>query len=85
MRLIRQDGRADVPYEHVAVCLHHADSRVIVAFSPSDNHRNFLQLAVYSTEEKAMKAMEMLQETVSGNFCLLTTIFQFPKDEEIEV
>ena len=62
-----------------------------------------IEIATYSTIEKAKKAMEMLRGTylsrmeldggydaVSGcyvqpNFWVLPKVFQFPKDEDVEV
>ena len=54
------------------------------------------KIAQYSTEEKAQKAMEMLREkykdyakaTNKSNFFTMfdyPKVFQFPKDEDVEV
>ena len=65
MRVISQDGTIDIPYELSAVTIGHK-----VDFSKFDiNIRSKLLderqciVAIYSTEEKAKKAMEMLRDT----------------------
>ena len=46
-----------------------------------------IDMAVYSTEEKAMKVLDMIQEQLTSNtimsFTLAPTVFQMPKDEEV--
>lgn len=109
MRLVSQDGTYDIPYNLYSVCVLKAyDCYKVLAFG----YENYT-LATYSTEQKALKAMEMLrkqyskfevskviacgsaeimseqltqpkvEETISQFWDI--TIFQFPKDEEIEV
>lgn len=64
MRLISQDGMIDVPYENLTIAVDndnndgkvHILARGIVEYIP-------IIIAVYSTEAKALKAMEMLRET----------------------
>ena len=56
---------------------------------------NGTKLAEYSTEEKAKKAMEMLRDAYQntrlindffkGGTYVPTKVFQFPKDEDVEV
>lgn len=60
MRIISQDGCYDVPYEQAVVaCL----DRTVVAYPLNDlGSSDYIQLASYSTEEKAIKAMEMCRE-----------------------
>ena len=104
MRVISQDGTIDIPYESVIIQrfgreIYFLNKNLIgVEQLVSD-----MDIATYSTEEKAKKAMEMLRDTylsrmeldggydaVSGcyvqpNFWVLPKVFQFPKDEDVEV
>lgn len=59
MRVISQDGNFDLPYENLAIFVEYEN--VIARF---ENERHLL--AQYSSEEKAIKAMEMLRETYAG-------------------
>lgn len=68
MRVISQDGTIDIPYELSAVTIEHK-----VDLSKFDiNIRSKLLderpciVAIYSTEEKAKKAMEMLRDAYTG-------------------
>lgn len=122
MRVISQDGTIDVPYEMVVI----QRFRNGVYFlnrnlTGMEELINDIELGEYSTEAKAIKAMEMLRETYIGmpivmqnvdisedvakEFerlkkcgvmvraenqpskveCVSNAIFQFPKDDEIEV
>lgn len=56
MRVISQDGTMDVPYENVV--LYQDEKEIMCVFSGIYIGR---KLAQYSTEEKAIKAMEMLR------------------------
>ena len=104
MRVISQDGTIDVPYESVIIQrfgreIYFLNKNLIgVERLVSD-----MDIATYSTEEKAQKAMEMLRDTylsrmeldggydavngcyVQPNFLVLPKVFQFPKDEDVEV
>ena len=104
MRVISQDGTIDVPYESVIIQrfgreIYFLNKNLIgVEQLVSD-----MDIATYSTEEKAQKAMEMLRDTylsrmeldggydavngcyVQPNFWVLPKVFQFPKDENVEV
>lgn len=60
MRIISQDGFCDIPYEQAVVA--HLD-RTMVAYALNDlGSSDYIQLASYSTEEKAIRAMEMCRE-----------------------
>lgn len=104
MRVISQDGTIDIPYENVIIQrfgrkIYFLNKNLIgVEQLVSD-----MDIATYSTEEKAEKAMEMLRDTylsrmelnggydavngcyVQPNFWVLPKVFQFPKDEDVEV
>lgn len=93
MRVISQDGTIDVPYEMVVIQRFEKDIYFLNRnLTGVEDLINDITLAEYSTEAKAIKAMEMLREawineTVEfedgiyhGNI-----IFRFPHDNEIEV
>ena len=97
MRVVSQDGTIDIPYESVIIQrfgreIYFLNKNLIgVEQLVSD-----MDIATYSTEEKAKKAMEMLRNnyldfmteaTPDGNgFCFnQPKVFQFPKDEDVEV
>ena len=68
MRILSQDGMADLPYESIGICMHYHNRTDIIAYpagtySPDDE---YWTLAHYSTEEKAKKAMEMLRKAYIG-------------------
>lgn len=83
MRIISQDGCCDIPYEQAVVA--HLD-RTVVAYLLNDlGSSDYIQLASYSTEEKAIKAMEMCREYYDSIFFEpQSEIFQFLKEEEVE-
>lgn len=66
MRIVSQDGRIDLPYEQLMVSTSITDRTRIVAFSVNVSEDTYWRLAKYSTEEKAVKAMEMLREAYVG-------------------
>ena len=120
MRVISQDGTIDIPYESVIIQrfgreIYFLNKNLIgVEQLVSD-----MDIATYSTEEKAQKAMEMLRDTYQygkrvavpkfdesgidkeddiaiyntrlindffkGGTYVQTKVFQFPKDEDVEV
>ena len=61
MRIISQDGKCDYPYENSTLFIDYMDGRVI-KIVPSTGGYKGSNIATYSTEEKAVKAMEMLRE-----------------------
>lgn len=65
MRIISQDGCYDVPYEQAVVaCL----DRTVIAYPLNDfESSDYIQLASYSTEEKAIKAMEMCRKNYADS------------------
>lgn len=68
MRIISQDGMADLPYESIGICINFHSKTDIIAYpaatySPDDE---YWRLAHYSSEEKAKKALEMLREECTG-------------------
>lgn len=82
MRVISQDGNFDLPYENLAIFFEYEN--VIARF---ENERHLL--ARYSTEAKAIKAMEMLRKAWINGTIEFThgiyhrnIIFQFPQDDD---
>lgn len=122
MRVVSQDGMQDIPYEKFVFSIT-KDNRIVATIGctapPAELYMS--SVAKYSTQEKAMKAMEMLRRTYAGipvvfqnielseevkellektktNGIVAITddkkskieyvnnvIFQFPKNEEVEV
>lgn len=86
MRIISQDSRIDLPYNRIMLCVEE------VLVTARNDGKQYL-IGKYSTEEKAIKAMEMCREkylsrTVNGyyvqpNYWVLPKVFQFPADDEI--
>ena len=67
MRVISQDGTLDMPYEEVII--QRFRSRIYFLnknLTGVESLRDDMQIAEYSTEAKALKAMEMLRETYIG-------------------
>ena len=68
MRVISQDGTIDIPYEDVII--QRFESRIyflnknLTGVEPLNDD---MQIAEYSTEEKAKKAMEMLRIAYGNN------------------
>jgi hypothetical protein len=93
MRVISQDGTFDMPYEEVIIQrfksrIYFLNKNLTGVESLSDD----MQIAEYSTEAKAIKAMEILREAWINEAIEFThgiyhrnIIFQFPQDDEIEV
>lgn len=117
MRVISQDGTLDFPYELSTVRVY--NEIISMGMCKDDSCRSII--ARYSTEEKALKAMEMLREVYVGMPIVMqnvdisedmakeferlkkcgvmvqtenqpskvdfinNAIFQFPKDDEVEV
>lgn len=67
MRVISQDGTLDMPYEEMII--QRFRSRIYFLnknLTGVESLRDDMQIAEYSTEAKALKAMEMLRETYIG-------------------
>ncbi len=61
MRIISQDKEFDLPYEETTIQAF--DNGTLAAFSLTDLESDaFITIAKYSTEEKAIEAMEMCRE-----------------------
>ena len=84
MRLISQDGKGDMPYEGFVFGCHGGTitaTRDILGSSKS-------VIAQYSSEEKAIKVMQLIQNQYLDfccNYHAQSGVFRFPKDSEVEV
>lgn len=76
MRLVSQNGEFDVPYEIAALS---RTGNIIRAYVPIVGEKGII-MAQYLTEEKAIKAMEMLHNTYTGAF--FTQNIEVPEDIE---
>ncbi len=97
MRVISQDGAVDVPYETGSfnmICAELVEPKRTNIYCHHSSIGVAIKIAEYSTEAKAIKAMEMLRETYIGMPITIypskmvfanNAIFQFPQDDEIEV
>lgn len=78
MRLISQEGRVifvDLPYEGTTLYIEPGEPCTIFG-----NYSSIVYaLAVYSTQEKAQKAMQMLHECYTG----MNIVFRFPQENEV--
>ena len=70
MRIISQNGEYDIPYERVVLKRVRTAIKVYGAIDSKE-----LEIARYSNESKAEKAMEMCRNNSES------TYFQFPRDE----
>jgi hypothetical protein len=69
MRAISQDGTIDVPYEYFSLSMSsgkYKDLEVAYIYCHNSSSPIGTKLAEYSSEAKAIKAMEMLRETYIG-------------------
>lgn len=93
MRIVSQDGRIDLPYEQIVVATSNTDRTRIIAFPVNVSEESYCCFAKYSTEEKAVKAMEMLR-TKYENYKQVRSseyyfafdypkVFRFPQDSEV--
>ena len=75
MRVISQDGTLDIPYEDVII--QRFESRIyflnknLTGVEPLNDD---MQIAEYSTEEKAKKAMEMLRKSYVGSIVIFQNV-----------
>ena len=120
MRVVSQDGTIDIPYESVIIQRFGREIYFLNKNLTGVEHLGVdMDIATYSTKEKAKKAMEMLRDTYQygkrvavpkfdesgidkedditlyntrlindffkGGTYVPTKVFQFPKDEDVEV
>ena len=80
MRVISQDGTLDVPYEMVVVKrFGNAVYFLNRNLAGVENQVRDIELAEYSTEEKAKKAMKMLRKAYVGSIVMFKNVE--PTDE----
>jgi hypothetical protein len=96
MRLISQDGMCDCPYESSSVYIRDMGTKCGETSKESgrctiqcNNNIASFKIAEYSTKEKALKVMEMLQQQYIRHLTIVlsdvkaeSTYFKFPTDEE---
>ena len=96
--LIRsQDKTALVKFENIVVNLKLPDSLNVICWSWQDAQRSggYFILGKYSTKEKAMKVLDMIQEAYAdaenellaeaiGKALMNKMVFQMPEDSEVE-
>ena len=96
MRIISQNGTIDIPYEQ---CVIQRFREKIYFLNKNltgiEQLVSDMEMATYSTEEKAEKAMEMLRNVYLEYEKGMSTeywfafnfpkVFQFPQDEDVEV
>lgn len=62
MRVVSQDGMMDVPYERYCFGLDYRNTCDVIAWDTLSSADDIVVMGYYNSEEKAMKAMEMLRE-----------------------
>lgn len=70
MRVISQDGTIDVPYEYISLVVSIAkckDVEHVCIYCHNISAPHGTRLAEYSSEAKAIKAMEMLRKVYENN------------------
>lgn len=94
MRVISQDGTMDFPYESSLVSIYGGcvNGRIYVRMQLCGGYDDSVDVADYSTKEKAIKAIEMLRKAWINGTIEFThgiyhrnIVFRFPQDDEIEV
>lgn len=95
MRVISQDGAVDVPYETGSfnmICAELVEPKRTNIYCHHSSIGVAIKIAEYSTEAKAVKAMEMLRGAWINEAIEFThgiyhrnAVFRFPQDDEIEV
>lgn len=83
MRVVSQNGDIDVPYEITAFHICHGRIRMNMA---GDTGRG-TEMAVYESQEKALKTMEYLRDAYSDFIAddCSAAIFKFPPDYEVRL
>lgn len=69
MRIISQNSEHDVPYEHCTFWTEYPKN--IIYATPIGESDTLLQMAKYSTPEKAEKAMQLLHEAYTGGLLIV--------------
>lgn len=94
MRILSQDGIKDIPYETIMIDMYETDGIYSIYGITLTNYYPRILIAQYSTQEKAMKALQMFrsnclcseQESVyKDNTTCISTHFQFPEDDEVKI
>lgn len=94
--LIRsQDKTALVKFENIVISTELPDSLKVICWSLQDTQRNggYFILGKYSTKEKAMKVLDMIQEAYCKFMSVKNddawdgkeSVFYIPADSEVEI
>lgn len=74
LRLVSQDRLTSIPYENICLAIIHRDYPVeaylFIAYDDVGEMHGGLKMASYSDKDRALKVMEMIDQTYSGRFCL---------------
>lgn len=81
MRIITQDKNTDFPIDNFIISL--IGDTNIICYNTVEGD-NYIPVAKYSTQEKVLKAMEMLRNEYLKNGSE-NVYFQFPTDEELTI
>lgn len=91
MRIISQDGMIDVPYEQISI--EQRENEIWCGYSSTMSEHCVGKLfAKYSTQDNAIKALELLhkiykwkktEETYRDGVYDYCPIFQFPREDEL--
>ena len=91
MRVILQDGAVDIPYEKFVFGVVDGEIRIAKDLVLTRDEEDIRIIAKYSSQEKALKAMEMLRKTwleesteFENGIYQKNCVFRFPADDEVE-
>lgn len=84
-----QDKKTIVPIEHGYITLSNYNNRSQIIFSVINENDAYLALGSYSTDEKAIKVLDMIQQTYLSSVDWLniknsSNVLQMPADEELD-
>ena len=69
MRIVSQDGAIDMPYERFIISVNMQNQGEIIAWTGNNiSDDECIVMAIYSSREKAQKAMEILRNAYAGRF-----------------
>ena len=75
MRLISQDRDYDIPYKQCVLLINPGNIHATLIGNPEKQ----MLMAVYSTQEKVQKAIQMLHEYYTG----MNIVFRFPQEDKV--
>ena len=84
MRILNQKSApvaVDLPYSKVVISQHMLRPNEVIAVSPLGSDDDIYTLAIYSSESKARKAIELLHDAYGD--IIRYKYFRFPEDYEL--